>query len=116
MNRREIEHEVRRLSPWYYRFDLGGVLTDTTPACDRHGHRSVSLTGGERFLAGRTVLDVACNEGGYSFAALDVGAERVATPDDFRRAVEANPGSVTLRLTQPVRKPDQTEQRELQIQ
>ena len=77
MDRHEIEREVRRLSPWYYRFDLDGVRTDLGPPCDRHGHRSVSLIGGERFLAGRTVLDVACNEGGYSFAALDAGAARV---------------------------------------
>ena len=81
MDRREIEREVRRLSPWYYLYDLDGVRTDVTPPCDRHGHRTVSLTGSGRFLAGRTVLDVGCNEGGYSFAALDNGAARVTGID-----------------------------------
>ncbi|HEU4420359.1 MAG TPA: class I SAM-dependent methyltransferase [Planctomycetota bacterium] len=81
MERLEIEREVRRLSPWYYLYDLDGVRTDLLPPCDRHGHRAVSLTGSGPFLAGRSVLDVGCNEGGYSFAALDNGAAHVTGID-----------------------------------
>ncbi len=77
MNEAGIEREVRRLAPWYYLFELDGVRTDATPPCDDHGHRSVALPAGVcRFLAGKSVLDVACNEGGYAFAALEGGAAR----------------------------------------
>lgn len=78
MDQHQIEEEIRRLSPWYYRFDLGGVSTSITTPCDPQGHRSVSLP--ERavdLLAGRTVLDVGCNEGGYTFEALARGAAHV---------------------------------------
>lgn len=78
MKREEIDAEVRRLSPWYYRFDLDGVRTDLGPSCDHHGHREVSLPAGARlFVRDRTVLDVGCNEGGYAFAALAAGARRL---------------------------------------
>src|SRR3954447_26233719 len=76
--REEIEREVRRLAPWYYLFDLNGIRTDITRPFDQHGHRTVSIQ--ERFapyFQGRTVLDVGCNEGGYSFCALDCGAASV---------------------------------------
>lgn len=78
MNREAIEREVRRLSPWYYRFDVDGVGTDITPPCDRHGHREVELPeSAELLLRGKTVLDVGCNEGGFSFRALERGASSV---------------------------------------
>ena len=73
-----IRGEVERLAPWYYAFDLNGVRTDGGTPCDHHGHRRVSLPeGAALYLKGRTVLDVGCNEGGYSFAALDHGAAHV---------------------------------------
>jgi SAM-dependent methyltransferase len=78
VNRTELEGEVRRLSPWYYRFDLDGVRTDITAPCDHHGHREVALPpAASLYLQGKTVLDVGCNEGGYSLAALQAGARRL---------------------------------------
>ena len=78
VDRKHIEEEVRRLAPWYYEFDLDGVSTRIAPACDHHGHRRVRLPNVARaILVGSTVLDVACNEGGYAFAALDLGAGHV---------------------------------------
>ncbi len=57
MDRAAIEAEIRRLSPWYYRFDLGGVSTAITPPCDQHGHREVRLPPAAEFLLrGRSVL------------------------------------------------------------
>lgn len=73
LGRDSIEREVRRLAPWYYRLDLRGVSTDITPACDRYGHRTIGPWG-RGIVENRTVLDVACNEGAWSFAALDQGA------------------------------------------
>ncbi len=73
-----VEAEVRRLAPWYYLLDLDGVRTDIAPPCDHRGHRQVRLpSGAELFLRGKTVLDAGCNEGGYSFAALECGAREV---------------------------------------
>ena len=73
-----IEREVRRLSPWYFRFDLKGVKTDITPSIEGQGHRDVAFPAVEEgFWRGRRVLDVACNEGAFSFAALGEGAAHV---------------------------------------
>jgi len=78
VDRTRIEGEIRRLAPWYYEFDLDGVSTTITPPCDHHGHRKVRLPNVARtILVGSTVLDAACNEGGYSFCALDFGAKHV---------------------------------------
>lgn len=73
-----IRAEVQRLAPWYYAFDLGGVRTDETPAGDGLPHRRVRLPDRAReLLAGKRVLDAACNEGGYAFSALECGASSV---------------------------------------
>ena len=79
MDREEIENEVRRLAPWYYLFDLSGVRTDIAPPCDDFGHRAEPrLPDAARIeIAGRSVLDCGCNEGGYSFSAVDCGASHV---------------------------------------
>ena len=44
-----------------------------------------------------------------------VGPDRVTTPDEFRAAVAAASGEVSIRLTQPVRQADQRETADLQI-
>ncbi len=93
MDAEQIRREVIRLSPWYYRFDLGEVSTDITPACDHHGHRTVSVPGPSSgtvppavptaapYLEDKTVLDLGCNEGGFAFSALDNGARHVEGVD-----------------------------------
>jgi len=78
MDRDAIEREVRRLSPWYFRFDLDGVSTDITPPIEGRFHRDVAFPAVEPgFWKGKRVLDIACNEGAFSFAALREGAARV---------------------------------------
>ncbi|MGH7846613.1 MAG: class I SAM-dependent methyltransferase [Candidatus Binatia bacterium] len=78
MEYKEIEKEIRRLSPWYYLFDLHGVRTDITPSFDNWGHRTVDIPNElVAYLKGKTILDVGCNEGGYAFAALRRGAMSV---------------------------------------
>jgi SAM-dependent methyltransferase len=77
-DRAEIEREVRRLSPWYFRFDLGGVKTDITPSIADRGHRDIAFPDvRDGYWRGKRVLDIACNEGAYSFAALARGAAHV---------------------------------------
>jgi hypothetical protein len=44
-----------------------------------------------------------------------VGGQRVTTPEEFRAAVAAADGEVSIRLTQPVRQLDQSDNVELQI-
>lgn len=76
--RLRIRRQIKRLAPWYYRYDLKGVSTAISPPCDHHGHRTVSIPpGSEALFEGKTVLDVGCNEGGYTFAALEHGAASV---------------------------------------
>jgi len=85
----EVEREVKRLAPWYYLYDLQGVRTDSTPAFDQYGHRTVNVpTWCERYFKGRSVLDVGCNEGAYSFSALDRGAAKVVGFDCREANVE----------------------------
>lgn len=89
MNADEIEREVRRLAPWYYLWDLGGVRTDITPPCDERGHRQVAcppIFAG--FWAGKSVLDVACNEGAYGLGALAHGARELVGFDSRPRNIE----------------------------
>lgn len=75
MNRERLEREVRRLAPWYYAFDLDGVRTDTTEPFDHWGHRRVEVPLlRPDFWSGRRVLDLGCNEGAYSFSAVQHGA------------------------------------------
>ena len=81
ISRDQIEREVLRLAPWYYQFDLHGVRTDTTPPCDRYGHRTIARTWGQGTVEGRTVLDVGCNEGYRTFVSLDNGTARATSFD-----------------------------------
>ncbi|MCA8963383.1 MAG: methyltransferase domain-containing protein [Planctomycetes bacterium] len=84
-----IEREVRRLAPWYYRWDLRGVRTDSTPPCDDQGHRQVACPPiRDGFWRGKTVLDVACNEGAYGIGALGHGAASLVGFDSRAANVE----------------------------
>jgi SAM-dependent methyltransferase len=77
MDEREIEREVRRLAPWYYLFELGGVRTDITEPFDHWGHRRPQAPAPRNdFWSGKSVLDLGCNEGGLAFSALSHGAAR----------------------------------------
>lgn len=89
MDRSEIEREVRRLAPWYYLWELGGVRTDITPPCDDQGHREVSCPPiYDGFWRGRRVLDVACNEGAYGLGALGHGARELVGFDSRPSNIE----------------------------
>ncbi|MEE8345870.1 MAG: DUF1698 domain-containing protein [Dehalococcoidia bacterium] len=88
--RQEILSAVRRLEPWYHSFHLADWLkiegihdSDSVLAClDRLGF--------PEDFSGKSVLDVGCNAGYYSFVAKRRGAERVLgvelDPQYFRQA------------------------------
>jgi SAM-dependent methyltransferase len=70
--------------PWHYQFDLDGVITPIYRAdsVNRHIQRRrigfeplVAVAGGS--LRGRRVLDLGCNSGFWSLAALEAGADFV---------------------------------------
>jgi SAM-dependent methyltransferase len=88
MTDEQIQQKIASFPTWLYQFNLRGHLT---PAEDRHSDRHpwrkrhffdpmVNLLGGS--LAGKRVLDLACNAGYWSLAAIQAGA-------DFVQGIEA---------------------------
>lgn len=88
MTNEQIQQRIASYPSWLYQFNLRGNLT---PAENRHADRHpwrkrhffdpmVRLLGGS--LAGKRVLDLACNAGYWSLAAINAGA-------DFVQGVEA---------------------------
>jgi tRNA (mo5U34)-methyltransferase len=84
LNDQEIVKKINSLGSWFYQFDLKGNLTPVHPKfrVNRHQQRKqhifkplVQLYGGS--LAGKRVLDLGCNAGFWSLAAIESGAEFV---------------------------------------
>jgi tRNA (mo5U34)-methyltransferase len=80
----EIARSVRALGTWFHNMDLGGVLTAPEhflgdyPRCKwRAFEHAVPAD-----LAGKSVLDVGCNAGFYSFEMKRRGAARVLGIDE----------------------------------
>ena len=83
-NRERLREQVASFPRWHYEFDLNGVRTpiDNRAHVNRHAQRKnyffaplVQLCGGS--LAGKRVLDLGCNAGFWSLAAIDAGADFV---------------------------------------
>ena len=84
MDPSELQRRIDAFPRWHYRFDLGGV---STPIWDesrinRHAQRRgyffdpfVAHLGGS--LAGKRVLDLGCNAGFWSLAAIEAGCDFV---------------------------------------
>jgi SAM-dependent methyltransferase len=84
----ELRKRVESFSRWHYEFDLGGVRTPVFDRAlvNRHAQRRAyffapltRLCGGS--LAGKRVLDLGCNAGFWSLAAIEAGAELVVGID-----------------------------------
>jgi SAM-dependent methyltransferase len=80
----QLRERVADFPHWLYEFDLGGIRTPIAEPwlANRHQERKryffdplVDLCGGS--LAGKRVLDLGCNAGFWSLAALDAGADFV---------------------------------------
>lgn len=95
MNESELRERVAAFPTWHYEFDLDGVHTpifDPTHI-NRHEQRHryffeplVRLCGGS--LAGKRVLDLGCNAGFWSLAAIEAGADFVLGVDGRQMHVE----------------------------
>jgi SAM-dependent methyltransferase len=84
MDDAEIARKIASFPRWHYQFDLGGHLTPIWEPghVNRHEQRKryffdplVELAGGS--LKGKRVLDLACNAGFWSLAAIEAGADFV---------------------------------------
>lgn len=84
IDRAELERRVAAFPVWHYDLDLGGVRTPIRDETRRNRHAerrryffdaAVERLGGS--LEGRTVLDLGCNAGFWSLAAIEAGAGHV---------------------------------------
>ncbi|MGH3029841.1 MAG: class I SAM-dependent methyltransferase [Gaiellaceae bacterium] len=84
MDTDQLRERVAGFPHWHYEFDLQGIRTPITNPefANRHRERKrylfdplVRLCGGS--LEGKRVLDLGCNAGFWSLAALDAGADFV---------------------------------------
>ena len=84
MDTDQLRERVAAFPHWHYEFDLQGVRTPITNPdfANRHRERKrylfdplVRLCGGS--LAGKRVLDLGCNAGFWSLAAVEAGADFV---------------------------------------
>jgi tRNA (mo5U34)-methyltransferase len=93
MTREEILAELKRLEPWFHRIDLGGGIYTKMESVmgEPVDHPSGPWQTIQKLLphdlSGKTVLDVGCNAGFYSFEAKRRGAERVLGVDGQRQHV-----------------------------
>ncbi|MCM3874101.1 MAG: DUF1698 domain-containing protein [Pyrinomonadaceae bacterium] len=89
----EILAGLKRLEPWFHSIDLGGGITTKTesvmgePVDHPHEPWQVIQQCLPRDLHGKSLLDVGCNAGFYSFEAKRRGAARVLGVDGQRQHI-----------------------------
>jgi tRNA (mo5U34)-methyltransferase len=95
LTQEEIRRRAERFDRWHYQFDLQGVLTPIwNPDCiNRHCQRKgyffdplIALCGGS--LSGKRVLDLGCNAGYWSLAAIEAGCDFVCGIDGRKMHIE----------------------------
>ncbi len=93
MTTEEIVAELRRLEPWFHAIDLGdGISTKIRsvmgePVDHPHGPWQAIKKCLPKDLSGKSVLDVGCNAGFYSFEAKRRGAAQVLGVDGQRHHI-----------------------------
>ncbi|AKF04050.1 Methyltransferase type 11 [Sandaracinus amylolyticus] len=87
VSRAEAERRIRELGPWFHNMELAGVMT--APEHFLGDYPRVKFAGFAHAipddLTGRSVLDVGCNAGFYSFEMKRRGASRVVGIDSDDR-------------------------------
>ncbi len=95
MDSGEIKQKIDSFESWHYRFELDGHITPIKPPQRANAHEQrkryffdplIGLCGGS--LAGKRVLDLGCNAGFWSLAALDHGADFVLGIDGRQMHVD----------------------------
>jgi tRNA (mo5U34)-methyltransferase len=93
MTTEQILAELKRLEPWFHSIDLGGGITTKTesvmgePVDHPHEPWQVIQQCLPRDMRGKSLLDVGCNAGFYSFEAKRRGAARVLGVDGQRQHI-----------------------------
>jgi SAM-dependent methyltransferase len=110
MDESELRERIASFPRWHYEFDFGGVRTPIFDAdhVNRHRQRKdyffsplVRLCGGS--LAGRRVLDLGCNAGFWSLAAIEAGADFVLGIDGRQMHVDQARLVFEARAVEPAR-------------
>jgi tRNA (mo5U34)-methyltransferase len=87
MSQHSLRRRIESLGPWFHNLELDGI--QTAPEHFLGDYPSVKLAGFVHALpenmAGKSVLDIGCNAGFYSFEMLRRGAERVVAIDSDER-------------------------------
>jgi len=87
INRERLRRRIEDLGPWFHNLELDGIAT--APQHFLGDYPRVKLAGFvhalPESLAGKSVLDIGCNAGFYSFEMLRRGAERVVAMDSDER-------------------------------
>lgn len=95
MDELPLADRIAAFPGWHYEFDLEGIKTPTfrPDMVRRHPQRRahffdplVKLCGGS--LQGRSVLDLGCNAGYWSLAAIEAGCDRVVGVDGRRMHID----------------------------
>jgi tRNA (mo5U34)-methyltransferase len=87
--REKIVRDTATLGPWYQSFNLADWLRIEAVHDGDSVLDCLDLLGFPRDFSGKTVLDVGCNAGYYSFVAKSRGARVVAVELDAFRAASA---------------------------
>jgi tRNA (mo5U34)-methyltransferase len=93
MTTEQILAELKRLEPWFHSIDLGGGVTTKSesvmgePVDHPHGPWQVIRKCLPPDMRGKSLLDVGCNAGFYSFEAKRLGAARVLGVDGQRQHI-----------------------------
>ncbi len=80
-NKNDLQDQIQAL-PWFHSIDLGNGIVTPGRACLADLKAMADIVFDEP-LAGKTVLDIGCYDGFYSFEAHRRGAKRVVATDHF---------------------------------
>ena len=97
-----LEHRIRALAPWFHNMELGGVATAPEHFLGDYPRQKFARFAHAlpRDLRGKSVLDLGCNAGFYSFEMKRRGAARVVGVDsDERYLAQARLAAEVLGMT-----------------
>lgn len=79
MTKQELHSEIQRLGPWFHNLDLGGIATAPQHFLGDYPRFKFARFASAlpKDMTGKSVLDIGCNAGFYSFEMKRRGADRV---------------------------------------